>query len=191
MPVGKRSFLNSYDVGDLPYGGFAEIQSFTANVDVTRGHIYTISSASGSIGQLIEVPVETPAGGKKGCNIANGGAWQALATVSAGKEVQCAGFGSRIIVGISGQTKSAGALSATNSIRPGSQVYLAHKTVNSNDVPDNPYVLPYDNIVTSGVAPPQAYLGRVWEILEKDTDGNYNKYSSTSSDLVVVEVGRA
>ena len=184
------TFREPFDFGDLPYGAKAEVQTFKAkdNTAITKGLIYTLDQN----GELITPPVNTPTGGQKGVDLTTGGAWQALATVPAGGRVQCAGFGSRIVVGISGRgnTGAAVAVPAGQAIRPGGKVYLQWQT---GDTPDNPYVRTFVEGGSSGVptTPPQAYLGRVWEMLSKDDNGIPKPASATGADMLIVEVGAA
>lgn len=149
-------------IGDIPYSQYSRItKNFIKNgVAGTKGDIFTLDAA----GRLIK-PVTTT-------SVADltKGARQAMATFTdPGAEdtndVQVLSAGSRILI------------KADANLVPGQEVEL--KAVTSTTTPDK---------VMAGVAPrSKGFLGRIFEIYTKGTDGAV-KQVTADNDLVVVEL---
>jgi hypothetical protein len=149
-------------IGDVPYPQYSRVSKnfIKISVAVTKGNIFTLDAA----GRLI-APVTTS-------SVADltKGARQAMATVAAPAaedtdDVQVLAAGSRII------------MKADASLVPGQEVEL--KAVTSTTTPDK---------VMAGVAPrSKGFLGRIFEIYTKGTDGAV-KQVTADGDLVIVEL---
>ena len=162
--------MNPYQPGDIRWHDFIYIFTYTAGTTaIAKGQIVTTHSD----GTMV---APTTASGL--ANLTTG-VFQALQKADAGKPVQCAVTGSRIILTADANLEVGNgvALKGATTVPEANRVRLANTTLTTTPS------------ATSNTIVDTAYIGRIVEILT--TTNGAKKSTTAAGDQVVVEIGRA